>query len=189
MNRGYSVEQYFELLDRARAMLPDVQIASDLICGFPTETDEDHAATCSLLRRAGSRIVSFSSILLDQGRRQSIVGKTMCLIMSNVIAIMSCFRSRVVSAPGSRDIVGKTLPVLVESISHKAAKAVDVGGGATATLGWEKPTTQLSGRTEGDLIVVFDADPALVGSIQSVRIERSAPLTLFGSLVGQATRW
>lgn len=58
MNRGYTVEDYLEFLDRARAYLhqPEIgrplTIAGDIINGFPTETEEDHLASASLLRRA-----------------------------------------------------------------------------------------------------------------------------------------
>ncbi|MEZ4270923.1 MAG: radical SAM protein [Myxococcota bacterium] len=52
MNRGYSVEEYVELLDRARARMPDIRLAGDMIAGFPSETDEDHQASIDLLRRA-----------------------------------------------------------------------------------------------------------------------------------------
>lgn len=50
MNRGYTVEEYREFIDRALAKLPDVSIAGDIIVGFPTETDEDFQATVDLVR-------------------------------------------------------------------------------------------------------------------------------------------
>jgi tRNA-2-methylthio-N6-dimethylallyladenosine synthase len=89
-----------------------------------------------------------------------------------------------ISAEVHRQYIGRTVRVFVESISRKAQRTHDAGRGATLTLGWEKPVTQLTGRTDGDLIVCFDADPALVGTIVEVRIERAAPLALFGRLTG-----
>ena len=50
MNRGYTSGQYRDFIDRARAMMPDISIASDFIVGFPTETEEDFAASADLLR-------------------------------------------------------------------------------------------------------------------------------------------
>ena len=47
MNRGYTAESYLELLERARRIVPDIQIAGDFIVGFPTETEEDYAADAS----------------------------------------------------------------------------------------------------------------------------------------------
>ncbi len=52
MNRGYSCNEYLELLDRARAVVPGVAIAGDFIVGFPNETEEDFQATVDLLKKA-----------------------------------------------------------------------------------------------------------------------------------------
>lgn len=52
MNRGYTVESYLELLARARAMAPRLAFGGDIIAGFPTETEADHAATARLLTAA-----------------------------------------------------------------------------------------------------------------------------------------
>ena len=52
MNRGYTVESYLELLQRAHRIVPNIQLAGDIIVGFPTETDEDYAATRTLLEKA-----------------------------------------------------------------------------------------------------------------------------------------
>ncbi len=49
MNRGYTRQQYRDFIDRARAMMPDICIASDFIVGFPTETDEDFQPTVDLV--------------------------------------------------------------------------------------------------------------------------------------------
>ncbi|HIB50916.1 MAG TPA: MiaB/RimO family radical SAM methylthiotransferase, partial [Phycisphaerales bacterium] len=49
MNRGYTVEEYLKFVERARLILPDVEIAGDIIVGFCTETDEDFEATKLLL--------------------------------------------------------------------------------------------------------------------------------------------
>jgi tRNA-2-methylthio-N6-dimethylallyladenosine synthase len=53
MNRGYTSQQYRDLVDRARDLMPDISIASDFIVGFPTETEEDHMATMDLIRYCG----------------------------------------------------------------------------------------------------------------------------------------
>ncbi len=52
MNRGYTVESYLELLDRARSFMPGLAIVGDFIVGFPTETDADYQATRELAARA-----------------------------------------------------------------------------------------------------------------------------------------
>ena len=52
MNRGYTVEQYLELLERARSRMPDIRLAGDMIAGFPSETEEEHQASIRLLEAA-----------------------------------------------------------------------------------------------------------------------------------------
>ncbi len=185
MNRDYTVQQYRQLLDRARAYLPDVQVASDLICGFPTETQEDHEATCELLRhcrfkncfifkyspRPGTTAIQrFADDVPDAVKRDR---------NNQLLAIQSRISTQV-----HHELVGQTVGVFVESISQKAAKAANAGG---VTLGWQKPVTELSGRTDGDLIVVFEGDPSMIGSIVDVQILHSAPLTLFGRVIEQTT--
>jgi tRNA-2-methylthio-N6-dimethylallyladenosine synthase len=49
MNRGHSREEYFDLIDRIRKIIPDCGISHDMIAGFPTETEEDHQDTLSLM--------------------------------------------------------------------------------------------------------------------------------------------
>jgi tRNA-2-methylthio-N6-dimethylallyladenosine synthase len=55
MNRGYTAGQYLDFVDRARAYMPDISLASDFIVGFPTETDEDFAASVEMVRRPRRR--------------------------------------------------------------------------------------------------------------------------------------
>ncbi|MGE5608722.1 MAG: MiaB/RimO family radical SAM methylthiotransferase, partial [Bacillota bacterium] len=50
MNRGYSVQEYREFIDRAKGFMPDICLASDFIVGFPSETEEDHQQTLELMR-------------------------------------------------------------------------------------------------------------------------------------------
>ncbi|MCE9592258.1 MAG: radical SAM protein [Planctomycetes bacterium] len=186
MNRGYEVREYRDLIDRARAFLPDVQIATDIICGFPTETEEDHAATVELLKycrfknafifkyspRPGTAAIDrFEDDVPDDVKRRR---------NNELLALQIDISGQVHAA-----CVGQTVRVFVESISEHSQRELDgglPGSGSTVSLGWQKPqrVTQLTGRTDGDLIVCFDGDASMIGSIVEVKIERSAPLTLFG---------
>src|SRR3954469_11122738 len=51
MNRGYTAQQYYDFIDRAKAMMPDISIASDFIVGFPSESDDDFAQTLEMVKR------------------------------------------------------------------------------------------------------------------------------------------
>ena len=203
MNRGYTVEEYLELIDRIRRILPDATLASDLICGFPTETEEDHQATCELMRAAkwkNSFIFKYSprpgTAAID--RFEDDVPDEVKRARNNELLHIQAQVSDVIH----REQVGKTLRVFVESVSvkeQKKQKAINAAA-PNIELGWKQSspststsilapapaaTTQLTGRTDGDLIVMFDGDASLVGSIVEVKIHRHTPLTLFGELVQQ----
>lgn len=188
MNRGYEVQQYTDLLDRARAYLPDVQIAGDLICGFPTETQDDHQATCELLRRAQYKncfIFKYSprpGTAAIQRLKDDVPDEVKRQRNNELLGIQSNISEQIHDG-----MVGRTVKVFIESISQKSAKRQDAGHGATVTLGWEKPTTQLTGRTDGDLIVMVDGAPSLIGAIVEVNIDQAAPLTLFGHLASASS--
>jgi tRNA-2-methylthio-N6-dimethylallyladenosine synthase len=188
MNRGYTVEEYRELLERVRRHLPDVQLATDIICGFPTETEDDHQATAALLeygRFKNAFIFKYSprpgTAAID--RYPDDVPETVKRRRNNeLLAIQSRISEQV-----HRQCVGRTMRIFVESVSEHATRQRDgaaPGSGASVTLGWERPQSvaQLTGRTDGDLIVMFEGDPGLVGTIVEVRIERATPLALFGRL-------
>lgn len=190
MNRGYRVEQFYELIDRVRAYLPDAELATDIICGFPTETDEDHAATAELLRRCrfkNSFIFKYSprpgTTAID--RFEDDVTNELKKKRNNELLDIQTE----VSAEIHKNYIGKTVRVFVEQVSRKSRRSANAAD-ASVTLGWqaEETVTQLSGRTDGDLIVMFDVDaesaPSLIGEILEVEVTSSAPLALFGRRVG-----
>ncbi|MEM6459017.1 MAG: MiaB/RimO family radical SAM methylthiotransferase [Planctomycetota bacterium] len=189
MNRGYRVAQYLDLVDRVRSFIPGAELATDIICGFPTETDDDHAATAELLRRCrfkNSFIFKYSprpgTAAIDRFA-DDVPPDVKKKRNNELLAIQSKVSAEVHAA-----YVGRTVPVFVEQVSAKSRKAVEgaAPGGPSVTLGWqpERTVTQLSGRTDGDLIVMFDVPPELapesIGTIVDVEIERAAPLALFG---------
>ncbi|HRP63891.1 MAG TPA: MiaB/RimO family radical SAM methylthiotransferase [Phycisphaerales bacterium] len=203
MNRGYTVEQYMEFINRALAILPDVSIAGDIIVGFPTETDEDFEMTKNLLRRVPFKnnfifkysprpgttaIDRFPDDVPDEVKRRR---------NNELLALQSEISAKVHEA-----WIGRTLDVFVERISSKAeareareapretASSRTVSLTVAGRAGVRERSAsgvQLSGRTGGDLIVVFDlphgrsADD-LIGSIVPVRITSAGPLILRGEL-------
>ncbi len=195
MNRGYTVAQYMDLVDRVRAFMPDAELATDIICGFPTETEEDHLATADLLRRGrfkNSFIFKYSprpgTSAYDR-LKDDVTDTDKKRRNNELLAVQN-----EVSAQVHQAYVGKTISVFVESISARERKAIASASGARGVeLGWEKSSepggsvgelvTQLVGRTGGDIIVIFDGDPALIGQIIDIKIRTASPLTLFGELI------
>ncbi|MEX0777707.1 MAG: MiaB/RimO family radical SAM methylthiotransferase [Phycisphaeraceae bacterium] len=199
MNRGYSVSEYRDLLMRIRRHLPDCEMATDIICGFPGENEEDHQLTADLLRHGRFKNAFIFKYSPRPGTAaydrlpDDVPEETKRRRNNELLTIQS-----EVSAQVHAEYVGRMVRVFVESISNHEQKRRDAAapgspgtsggpGGATITLGWEKPEviTQLTGRTGGDLIVMFDGEAAMIGTMVQVRVERAATLALFGRLVNQ----
>ena len=186
MNRGYTIEEYYEFIDRAVRLVPDVSIAGDIIVGFPGESDNDFAATVELLRSVPFKnnfifkysprpdtaaITRFEDDVPDEVKRER----------NNILLAVQAEVSEAVHARW----VGRKVDVLVEQVSKRdqhrvpnaAAASPHPGSVALTTEGralrapesatkelsgdaspsFAMPSIQLSGRTAGDLITFFDS--------------------------------
>lgn len=196
MNRGYNAGQYYEFIERARAMMPDVCIASDFIVGFPTETDEDFTQSIEMVRRCrfkNSFIFKYSprpgTVAIDRFA-DDVPGEIKRTRNNELLSVQS-----EVCVQNNRAMIGKTVEVIVEGQSKLAARPLPVGGGVE--LGWEMPgrqespssknhQVQLIGRTRGDQVVCFDGPESLKGQIIEICITAARNLTLFGEHVARA---
>ncbi len=209
MNRGYSVSEYLETVDRAIERLPDVTIAGDVIVGFPGETDEDFEATESLLRRVPFKnnfIFKYSprpgTAAFDR-LPDDVPDEVKRLRNNRLLAVQAEVSRRV-----HESWVGRTVPVLVDRVgSDRPTRSSPSAAGAAAggvELRWERDpqtsggagqvdtaatrTRQVGGRTPGDLITVFELAPGesadladrLLGRIVEVQIEAAESLLLKG---------
>ena len=218
MNRGYTVEEYTEFIDRARSFLhqPEIgrplMIAGDFIVGFSGETEADFEATCDLLRRVRCKnnfIFKYSprpgSFAFDKFP-DDVPDEVKRRRNNELLAIQ-----KQISDSIAQEQVGGVFDVFIEGISARdrkraASSKSNVNGAIAITIGGRasvnadqtpvsQPSgapTQLSGRTDGDLIVFFDcpqdaAPDDLIGTIQRIRIERGDGLSLYGALEGSLT--
>jgi tRNA-2-methylthio-N6-dimethylallyladenosine synthase len=188
MNRGYTSQQYRDFIDRAREMMPDICIASDFIVGFPTETEEDFAATTEIIRycrfknsfifkyspRPGTTAIQrFDDDVPEEVKRRRNI---------ELLAVQ-----QQVCVDNNRQMVGKTVQVMVEGESKLANKPAYPRSGGVE-LGWERTQrvtrtvsqVQLTGRTRGDQVVAFDGESSLKGQLIDVEIVDARNLTLFG---------
>lgn len=190
MNRGYDVETYLRFVDRVLTKLPDASIAGDLIVGFPGETEQDFQATCDLVRR-----VPFKNnfVFKYSPRPGTVAIKRFNDDVPEPVKRRRCNELLAIQGEVSADVhaayIGRSMDVFVERVSPHEQRTQ-----GKVELGWERPGTQLSGRTMGDLITVFDApeghDPEqYLGSILPVQIKGSAPRLLRGDLDLSDTRF
>ncbi|HMO25757.1 MAG TPA: MiaB/RimO family radical SAM methylthiotransferase [Tepidisphaeraceae bacterium] len=194
MNRGYTVEEYLDFIERARGYMPDVSLASDFIVGFPTETDAEFEQTAELVKSVrfkNSFIFKYSprpgTVAIK--RHDDDVPDDVKRRRNNVLlAVQSA-----VSEQNNLEMVGKTVDLMVEGASklvsrQKAypASQVELGGGfgpgkrAAGEEAWSEETMQLVGRTRGDQVVVFDGPISLKGQLVDVEITSATKMTLFG---------
>ncbi|MGH7535499.1 MAG: MiaB/RimO family radical SAM methylthiotransferase, partial [Gemmatimonadales bacterium] len=188
MNRGYTAAQYVEFVDRARAILPDACLAGDIIVGFPTETEEDFQMTRALMERLRFKnhfIFKYSPRpgTAAWDRLSDDVPQPVKRRRNNeLLAIQARISSEVHAA-----YVGRIVEAFVEGASANSKRRSS--NASRVELGWQQPeiSLQMTGRTAGDLITVFDlpagADPGeLQGRIVPVLVSGSGPLVLYGRL-------
>jgi tRNA-2-methylthio-N6-dimethylallyladenosine synthase len=191
MNRGYTIEEYRDFIDRARALMPDISIASDFIVGFPTETEEEFQSCKDVIRHArfkNSFIFKYSprpGTIAITRFADDVPEETNKRRNNELLAVQT-----ELTAQNNAEMVGKTVEVMVEGESKLAIKqAAYPKSNVTLGAGFEArqprfsgpEQTQLIGRTRGDQIVVFDAPSDLEGKLVEVEITRSTNLTLFGT--------
>jgi tRNA-2-methylthio-N6-dimethylallyladenosine synthase len=194
MNRGYTAVQYLDFIDRARGYMPDISLASDFIVGFPTETDEDFAASVEMVRRCrfkNSFIFKYSprpgTVAID--RYEDDVPEDVKRRRNNELLTVQ----GEICAANNRAMIGRIVEVMVEGESKLASKQAAYPASApagTIELKWERKrgaapavATQLIGRTRGDQVVAFEGEPGLKGRLLEVEIIDARNLTLFGRRV------
>lgn len=162
MHRRYTREKYLSIIDEIRCKIPDVGITSDIMVGFPTETEEDFLDTMSLVEKvrytnAFTFVYSPRKGTVAAGMEQLPVA-----VKTERIKALVALQNKI-SAEKSLDYIGKTYEILVEDVSPKYKNAV-------------------CGRTECGRLVTFTGDKNLVGSFVNVRIESAKSSALWGEI-------
>jgi tRNA-2-methylthio-N6-dimethylallyladenosine synthase len=209
MNRGYTHGQYLDRVAMARAVRPDLAVASDFIVGFPGETEAEFEATCDLVRRArfsGAFVFKYSPRPGTLAAREFPDDVPDAEKRRRNNALLALVEE--ITAEENRRFVGRTVRVFVGEISPRGRQVEDSTrrgylqtrrASAAAKRGFEfsnpqsagvyppragtPHSLQLRGRTPCNRIVVFDGPPSLVGTEVDVRVVDSTPLTLFAVLL------
>ncbi|MHC5109760.1 MAG: tRNA (N6-isopentenyl adenosine(37)-C2)-methylthiotransferase MiaB [Planctomycetota bacterium] len=186
MRRVYTAESYVELMDKARAYVPDIAIASDFIVGFCGETEEDHQATVRMLERCQfHRIFVFKYSVRPNtvADKRDVDDVPDDIKRRRNIELLSLQEK--ISLEANRKTVGSTVKVLVEGYSKAALKAQEAEQTRGEEVSWRK-SDQLVGRTSRDEIVVFRGGAGHIGAFADVKISGATALTLHGELVDGA---
>jgi tRNA-2-methylthio-N6-dimethylallyladenosine synthase len=164
MNRKYSREDYLEIINKLKKSVPNISITTDIIIGFPGESDDDFNQTLELVKevkydsaftflysiREGTKAANMENQIDDKIKHDRFQRLTNTL---NEIALEL-----------NQKLIGETLEVLVEEVSKNNP---DV----------------LTGRSRTNKLIHFKGEESLIGSIVNVKIDNVKTFTLEGKLV------
>jgi tRNA-2-methylthio-N6-dimethylallyladenosine synthase len=163
MNRPYTRERYQEIVDALRAVHPEMYFSTDVIVGFPGETDEDFEQTRALFEACNYDMAYIFKYSIRTGTPASD-------LPDQVSDDVKEHRNQVL------------LDVLQKNSLRRTAKLIGTVEDVLVD-GRDKSGARFTGRTRGNRVCVFEADPRLVGQIVPLKIERATVSTLYGQLV------
>lgn len=161
MRRGYTVEQYRELVRIIRSRVPEVSLSTDIIVGFPGEAEEQFERSLSLVRETRFDVVHAAAYspredtLASREYHDDVPAQVKRERLNNIEKLQE-----VVAAEINRQLQGKDVEVLVEG--RKGGK-------------W-------FGRTRGNKLVFFESDGNWLGQLVRVRISRTTPWSMTGEV-------
>lgn len=167
MNRHYSKEQFLSLVYRIREAIPDVSLTTDIIVGFPGETDEDFEDTIDVVRKSGFdsafTFIYSPRVGTPAARFEDKIPDE--ITKERFDRLLKCVGEEAAKRSG-RD-VGKTLPVLVEDVEDRVE---------------EDGKTLVTGRLSNNILVHFTGDESLIGKIVDVTLTESKGFYYMGRM-------
>lgn len=163
MNRHYTAEKYLETVEYARSIIPDFSISTDIIVGFPNETEEDFKATLDIVRkvgydnifsfiysrRSGTKAAEIADFTLDEDKSRR---------MTELLALQ-----REISTQRYKRFIGRTLSVLFDDECKKNG--------------------MLSGKSDEFIIVESEAGRENIGLRKNVKITQAFNWALKGDII------
>jgi len=166
MNRLHTREEYFNLIDNIKKIIPDCSFSQDMIAGFCGETEEDHQDTLSLMEHVKYHfgyMYAYSTrpgTLADKKYEDDVPEETKKRRLAEIVALQ-----RKHGLLRTQEQIGKTLEVLIERESKKSDQ-------------------EWSGRTPQNIVAVFPKGHYKIGDLVNVKIKDCTSATLKGEAVG-----
>jgi len=163
MNRHYDKEQYLRLVENVRAAIPDIAVTTDIIVGFPGETEEDFLETMDVVERAGfdsaftfvySKRTGTPAAAMENQVPEDIVKERFDRLLKAVQDI---------AAQKAAKLTGSVQKVLVESINDHDASYV-------------------SGRLDNNSVVHLPGDAGMIGKLTDVRLTECKGFYYYGEI-------
>lgn len=165
MNRRYTVSHYIGIVDKLRGAMPVITLTSDIIVGFPGETEEDFAATLAVLRQV--RFDMVYSFLYSPRSGTPAAERVADFVPDEVkgerFARLLALQDEI-ALEANRRYLGRVERVLTDSVSRG-------------------DSSMYSGRTAAGKLVHYPATPEAVGQFVQVKIERADPYAMHGVIV------
>ena len=160
MNRTYTVEHYLERIEKARQVIPNVSFSTDIIAGFPTETEEDHKMTLDVLREVrydGAFMFKYSARERTKAYEMGddVPDEVKTRRLNEIIELQ-----QKISYEINQTLIGKQVEVLVEDYSKKS-------------------NDFYMGRTDTNKIVILPKEGLNIGDYCIATITRANSATLF----------
>lgn len=164
MNRRYTKEQYLNLVDKVRNAVPDIAITTDIIVGFPGETEEDFLETMDVVRRVRydsaftfiySKRTGTPAALMEHQVPQEVVKDRFDRLLTEVQDIAS---------KKAMKLVGSILPVLVEEVNRQDASLV-------------------TGRLGNNSVVHLSGNSDMIGRILQVKLTECKGFYYMGEVI------
>lgn len=166
MNRQHTREEYFELIDNIRKIIPDCGISQDMIVGFPTETEEDHQDTLSLMEQIKydfGYMFAYSErpgTLAERKMEDDVPFETKKRRLAEIVALQQKH-----SQYRTEQFLGKVVEVLIEKSSKKS-------------------DAHWSGRNPQSTVAVFPKEHYKIGDFVNVKVTDCTSATLIGEAIG-----
>ena len=164
MNRRYTKEQYLNLVERIRAKIPDISLTTDIIVGFPGETEEDFLETMDVVQK-----VRYDSAFTFQYSKRT---GTPAAAMDEQIPA---------------DVVKDRFDRLLNEVQHISAEVCSVYTDTIQEVLVEMvndhDTALVTGRMSNNLLVHFPGDVSLVGKLVSVKLTECHGFYYLGEMV------
>lgn len=164
MNRHYDKEHYLKLVDKLRAEIPDIAITTDIIVGFPGETEEDFEETMDVV----SRVRYDSAFTFIYSKRTGTPAASMeeqipeDVVKERFDRLLKLVQE--ISSEKAMQLEGRIMPVLVEEMNEQEASLV-------------------TGRLDNNSVVHFPGTQDLIGSICQVKLKECKGFYYLGEIV------
>ena len=166
MNRLHTREEYFELIDNIRRIIPNCAVSQDMIVGFPTETEEDFQDTVSLMNYVKYNfgyMFTYSErpgTMAGRNMKDDVPEETKKRRLQDIVDLQ-----RIHSEIRTKEWLNTTVEVLIEKQSKKS-------------------TEQWSGRTQQNIVCVFPKGIYKIGDFVNVKVNDCTSATLIGEAMG-----